>query len=202
VCVQTQQVHTTIKSRMATVAAPGPPAHGATPKSEGFQMPAEWEPHSKTWMAWPYSPKVWRSSPTTGEKPAQSAFVNIVRAIATFEPVFVGARCEELEFISDIFMDVPNVVVVPLNYNDSWLRDTGATFVVNRVTGESAGIDWKFNCWGEIGKSSDGSAGLPYEQDVTVAAQILSKEADVVSKSYQAEFVMEGGKLSNILPSS
>ncbi len=30
-----------------------------TPASLGFSMPAEWEPHEATWLAWPHNPTDW-----------------------------------------------------------------------------------------------------------------------------------------------
>ena len=29
------------------------------PASEGYRMPAEWEPHASTWLAWPHDPETW-----------------------------------------------------------------------------------------------------------------------------------------------
>jgi agmatine deiminase len=31
----------------------------ATPFSLGYRMPAEWEPHAATWLAWPHEPTDW-----------------------------------------------------------------------------------------------------------------------------------------------
>src|SRR5580692_2038205 len=31
----------------------------ATPHTLGFRMPAEWEPHAATWLAWPHEPTDW-----------------------------------------------------------------------------------------------------------------------------------------------
>src|SRR5438034_202155 len=30
-----------------------------TPRDLGYRMPAEWEPHAATWLAWPHEPKDW-----------------------------------------------------------------------------------------------------------------------------------------------
>ncbi len=30
-----------------------------TPHSLGYRMPAEWEPHAATWLAWPHEPTDW-----------------------------------------------------------------------------------------------------------------------------------------------
>lgn len=30
------------------------------PRDLGYRMPAEWEPHARTWMGWPERPDNWR----------------------------------------------------------------------------------------------------------------------------------------------
>ena len=35
-------------------------AGGGYPADASFHMPAEWEPHSRTWMGWPERPDNWR----------------------------------------------------------------------------------------------------------------------------------------------
>lgn len=30
-----------------------------TPRQHGYRMPAEWEPHEATWLAWPHNPEDW-----------------------------------------------------------------------------------------------------------------------------------------------
>ena len=160
------------------------------PKLKGFEMPAEWEHHSRTWMAWPCSTLVWRTLPD-GSMPAQTAFVNIAKAISQFEPVFVGVRDDDAEAVTQRFTDTPAVTVVVIKYNDIWLRDTAPTFLIDRATSIVAAVDWEFNCWGGIG-NEDGSPGLPYDMDVVVANQII----DIALPSgpvFQANFVMEGG---------
>src|SRR5256885_16424651 len=36
-----------------------PMADGASPASQGFRMPAEWEPHYATWIGWPHNASDW-----------------------------------------------------------------------------------------------------------------------------------------------
>jgi len=31
----------------------------ATPRALGYRVPAEWEPHEATWLAWPHNPEDW-----------------------------------------------------------------------------------------------------------------------------------------------
>ncbi|HEV8548955.1 MAG TPA: agmatine deiminase family protein, partial [Polyangiaceae bacterium] len=46
----------------ARAGAPRPsvaPDAGTTPYAEGFAMPAEWEPHAATFLAWPHEKSDW-----------------------------------------------------------------------------------------------------------------------------------------------
>ena len=45
-----------------------------TPKSDGFRMPAEYEPHRGTYIIWPERPDNWR----LGAKPAQKVFLEVI----------------------------------------------------------------------------------------------------------------------------
>src|SRR5512144_2661085 len=35
------------------------PMMTVTPRQLGYRMPAEWEPHEATWLAWPHNPEDW-----------------------------------------------------------------------------------------------------------------------------------------------
>ena len=65
----------------------------STPRADGFRMPAEWEPHTRTWMLWPQRTDNWRD----GAKPAQRAWVDVATAISRFEPVTVGVNPDQWE---------------------------------------------------------------------------------------------------------
>jgi agmatine deiminase len=148
-----------------------------SPAADGYRMPAEWEEHSRSWMLWPFRSDVWRES----ARPAQKAFAEVAAAIARFEPVTVGALPALLEEARQM---LPSAVeVVPLEYNDAWVRDTGPTFLVDDREG-LAGVDWPFNAWG--GHYADFAAddALP---------QTILQRAD--AKPYRADLIMEGGAL-------
>ena len=72
----------------ATTAAAAATAGSDAPAGLGYRMPAEWEPHTRTWMGWPERPDNWRQ----GGAPAQRAFAAVAAAIAQFEPVTVAAN--------------------------------------------------------------------------------------------------------------
>lgn len=155
----------------------------STPRADGFHMPAEWAPHSQTWMVWPQRPDNWR----LGGKPAQLAFSAVAKAIAEFEPVTVCVSAEQYEN-ARARLDHANIRLVEISTDDAWVRDTGPTFVTNGQ-GEVRGVDWTFNAWGGF----DGGLYSPWNRDDQVASKILEIER---SKRYRTEgFVLEGGSI-------
>jgi len=151
----------------------------STPRADGFRMPAEWEPHSRTWMLWPQRTDNWRD----GAKPAQRAWVDVATAIAAFEPVTVGVNADQWENARAMLPD--EVTVVEMSNNDSWMRDIGPTFVVNDK-GDVRLVHWHFNAWGGL---VDGLY-FPWEKDELVPRKIAEIEA---IDRYRAPLIMEGG---------
>lgn len=154
-----------------------------TPRADGFHMPAEWAPHSQTWMVWPERPDNWRN----GGKPAQAAFTAVAKAIAQFEPVTVCVSAAQYEN-ARARLDDDNIRLVEITTDDAWVRDTGPTFVIND-SGDVRGVDWAFNAWGGF----DGGLYWPWLRDDQVARKILEIEG---CKRYRTEgFVLEGGSI-------
>jgi agmatine deiminase len=151
------------------------------PRQDGFRMPAEWEPHSQTWLLWPVRTDTWRN----GAKPAQQAFTELAQAIARFEPVTV---CVPTAQYQNARAMLPSVIrVVEMASDDAWIRDCGPTFVVNDV-GEVRGVDWIFNAWGGLEKGTY----FPWDKDELVAQKILELEG--VAR-YRSTVCTEGGAL-------
>jgi agmatine deiminase len=152
-----------------------------TPRQDDFRMPAEWAPHSQTWMLWPERPDNWR----LGGKPAQKAFTAVASAIARFEPVTVGIN--HSQFSNARQMLPARVRVVELPSNDSWMRDCGPTFVVNDQ-GDVRLVDWVFNAWGGLYNG----LYFPWDLDDMVAQRVA--ELERVDR-YSAPLVLEGGSI-------
>jgi agmatine deiminase len=152
-----------------------------TPRQDGFRMPAEFEPHAGTWLLWPERTDNWRN----GAKPAQQAFAGVAGAIAGFEPVTVGVN--QRQFDNARGMLPPQVRVVEVSSNDSWMRDCGATFLVNE-RGTVRGVNWRFNAWGGL----SGGLYFPWDLDDQVAVKMLEMER---VDRYDAPLVLEGGSI-------
>ncbi|RRU76676.1 agmatine deiminase [Stutzerimonas xanthomarina] len=154
-----------------------------TPRTDGYFMPAEWAPHSQTWMVWPQRPDNWRDNGA----PAQAAFTAVAKAIARFEPVTVCASAEQY-LAARAALDDPRIRVVELSTDDAWVRDTGPTFVIDDQGG-LRGVDWTFNAWG----GEDGGLYADWQRDDEVARKILELE---YCDRYRTEgFVLEGGSI-------
>jgi agmatine deiminase len=55
-----------------------------TPCQAGYRMPAEWEPHKATWLAWPHNRETWSDDQLESVK---DVWVEIVRVISPGEKV-------------------------------------------------------------------------------------------------------------------
>lgn len=152
-----------------------------TPRQDGFWMPGEFEAHQGTWMLWPQRPDNWR----LGGLPAQKAFAAVAGAIAQFEPVTIGVNHEQFQNARQMLP--ADVRVVEISNNDSWMRDCGPTFVVNRE-GVLCLVDWLFNAWGGLYN------GLysPWDLDDMVPYKVA--ELERVDR-YRAPLVLEGGSI-------
>jgi len=151
------------------------------PTELNYRMPAEWEPHERTYMSWPIQDSM--CYPESYEEVCEQYYAELAAAIAEFEPVTVIVNAADESKVKERLAHLPNVSTLVVEHNDAWLRDNGPTFLLNAEGGQ-AGVNWRFNAWG--GKYS------PWDLDDAVAPQIL-KAAGV--KQFDAPLVLEGGSV-------
>lgn len=154
----------------------------STPKADGFYMPSELSEHKCTYLLWPERPDNWRD----GAKPAQKAFRQVVETIAKYEPVVLGVNQSQYSHV--LGMNMKNVQVVEISNNDSWIRDTGATMVINGK-GEMRAVDWGFNGYGGLFNG----IYFPWDLDDMIAAKMANIEG--VDRYRTDDFVLEGGSV-------
>ena len=56
----------------------------STPSSQRFFMPAEWEQHSSTWLAWPLNVNTWKSDDL---REVENIYIEIIRSLVTGEHI-------------------------------------------------------------------------------------------------------------------
>jgi agmatine deiminase len=146
-----------------------------TPRQSGFRMPAEWEPHKRTWLAWPCRTSLWGKHLDD----AKLAYAGVAQAIAAFEPVTVLAR-------PDLTADASlhcgkGISVLPMPQDDSWVRDTGPSFLVGD-DGRLGGVAWTFNGWGQV--------YADHAEDAAMARRMLDH---IGADAFSSSLVLEGG---------
>src|SRR5262245_62117874 len=121
-----------------------------TPYELGYRMPAEWEPHAATWLAWPHNRDDWPGK----FGPISWVYTEIVRHLSRAEPVNIlvnngRAREKAAEKLVRSGVDLTRVTFVEARTDRVWVRDTGPSFVVkDGATEDRVGIvDWRFNAW-------------------------------------------------------
>lgn len=154
----------------------------STPKADGYRMPGEFEEHAGCYMIWPERPDNWR----LGGKPAQAVFTEVANTIGQYEPMTMIVSNEQFANARHSLNDY--VRVVEMSNDDSWVRDCGATFVINDEGGVR-GVDWKFNAWGGL---VDGLY-FPWDKDDKIAQKMC--ELENVDSYRTEDFVLEGGSI-------
>jgi agmatine deiminase len=136
------------------------------PAELGYRLPAEWEPHAATWLAWPCRRATWLGDFAV----IPAAYARVARQIAAFEPVRIVGTAAVLAEARRHLADVAAVTFIDVPTNDSWIRDTGPVFVKRQVAKAAAdacrlaAVTWDWNAWG--GKYP------PWDADARVAAHL------------------------------
>lgn len=126
-------------------------APAATPYELGYRMPAEWEPHAATWLAWPHEPTDW---PGKFEAVAW-VFAEVIRNLTLGERVRLivsGKRMqkEASQKLERSQVDLRLVDFVDLPTDRSWTRDFLPLFVAKpgRPGKRPLGaVKFRFNGW-------------------------------------------------------
>ena len=162
-----------------------------TPRELGYRMPAEWEPHEATWIAWPHNRSDWPGK----FEAIPWVYAEIIRHLSRVEGVniIVAGRKERSEaqrVLKNSNVDFERIKFHLWPTNRVWLRDSGPIFV-RRETGKGrlAATAWRFNAWA---KYSDWKhdARLP-----ELIAGCAGVEHFVPLRSDQTRLVLEGGSI-------
>ena len=115
-------------------------------------MPAEWEPHAATWLAWPHFTDDWPGK----FEPIPWVYAEIIRHLSRHERVELIVNDVTSEKRARKILDRANAWSDNVRFhrwptNRVWTRDSGCTFVLNTgasaPVGELCGIKWHFNAW-------------------------------------------------------
>jgi agmatine deiminase len=173
-----------------------------TPFGLGYAMPAEWEPHAATWLAWPHHEADWPGKMET----VRWVYGEMARKIAPGETVRLLVRHPAEQKLAASHLqragcDLSKVEFIVYPTNRGWMRDTGPVFVRKAESGkrkaETAIVHFHFNAWAKDNywqkdrKIPEMAARLLgkklFHAECGVAASIRNPQSAI------RNFVLEGG---------
>lgn len=148
-----------------------------TPRASGYRMPAEWQAHASTWLAWPSAAHLWEEDLLV----AQAEHADLCRELAQGETLDVLVPDAEAEATARSALFGLDVRLHRIPFGDIWLRDIAPIFL--QGPGGVASVRFAFNGWG-------GKYVLPHDAAVAHAIQQVDGRA-----SFASGFVLEGGSV-------
>lgn len=184
------------------LAPPEPEINDLTPAQLGYRLPAEWETHESTWIAWPHQKDDWPDK----FGPIPWVFAEIVRHLSTSERVDLivpskKKREQVAEMVARAGADASQVCFHVWPTDRGWLRDSLPSILVKEGSADSddqsaqpqrAAVCWKFNAWAKYDNHTN-DVKLPKRVAKTYNMNRIKPVAllnDTVSR-----VVLEGGSI-------
>jgi agmatine deiminase len=149
-------------------------------------MPAEWERQEAIWLTWPHNELTW---PEGMLPEVERSYVEIIRALHAAQKIRLLVRDSEVEARVRLALDREDIALtqvdfIPIAAEDSWIRDYGPTFVINRERHQLAMVKWKFNAWGNKYDDLIADDRIPFELNKRLGLQ-----------TFEPGIVLEGGSI-------
>ena len=164
-------------------------------------MPAEWEPHAATWLAWPHHHADWPGK----FEPIPWVYTEIIRNLARHEQVDLIVNDAPEERQARKMLERANAHVSNVHFhrwptNRSWLRDSGCIFVkcpcgagtpARESSGHNSGllaVNFRFNAWAKYSN---------YRQDEKIGALMANatQSHEIGPEHHSTRVVLEGGSI-------
>ena len=186
------------------------------PPNPSYRMPAEWEPHASTWLAWPHYRSDWPGK----FEPIPWVYAEIIRNLARHERVDLivnnaASEKQARKVLAKANALTENVAFHRWPTDRVWTRDSGCTFVAaspalssraksracpertssaseresngDLVSGSKlAAIKWRFNAWAKY---------FNYQHDEKIGSRMAktAKAQEIRPVHGKARVVLEGG---------
>ncbi|MBI3793098.1 MAG: agmatine deiminase family protein [Nitrospinae bacterium] len=150
---------------------------------KNYFMPAEWDKHEATWLAWPHNKNDWPGRFV----PVQWMYGEITRKLAESEKtrIIVYSSAHEkqaVRILSRVGANMENVEFFHFRTDRVWVRDYGPIFV--RSENRTAAVDFKFNGWAKYPNHNNDDK-IPKR----ICRKLRMKRIDA------SDFVLEGGAI-------
>lgn len=157
-----------------------------TPKELGYYFPAEFAPHTATWLSWPHKEASWPGKIHT----IFPYYCRFIQELALGEKVCINVNDEKMKAFAIEQLTISGVSLQNIEFffhptNDAWCRDHGPAFLINpNGTPKKVIVDWGYNAWG--------NKYPPYDLDDVVPTLVANQYGIPV---YYPGIVMEGGSV-------
>ncbi len=163
-----------------------------TPRELGYRMPAEWEPHEATWLAWPHNREDWPGK----FQPIPWVYAEIVRLLAAREKVHILVQDVKAQGLATGILkragaNLDQVLFHAWPTDRVWTRDSGPIFVRNRE-GQLALTNWHFNAWA---KYSDWHLDDQVPDRVAALLHLPQWQPSIEIDGTPHRIVLEGGSI-------
>jgi agmatine deiminase len=152
------------------------------PADQGWRMPAEWQRHESTWIAWPHQLEDWPGK----FEPIPWVYADIVRHLHRSETVSILVNDEAAELaawacLESVGVDRSRIRFFRVPTDRAWTRDFGPIFLTD-ARGHVGLTDWAFNAWAKypnwqlddaVPRLLAQELGLPAWQPVSGAQRVV-----------------------------
>ena len=154
-------------------------------------MPAEWEPHESTWIAWPHNRTDWPGK----FQAIPWVYAEIVRHLSRVERVDILVQDEREEARAARVLELSDARMESVRFhrwptNRVWTRDYGPIFVSNRE--ELGAVKWRFNAWA---KYPDWQLDERAGSKIVASVKVPGWRPVAVLHGRQQPLVLEGGSI-------
>ena len=120
-----------------------------TPKKLGYHFPAEFAPHTATWLSWPHKEASWPGKIDT----IFPVYAQFIKLVAEGEKVNINVADEKLKQFAISHLEKAGADLKSIQFffhptNDAWCRDHGPAFLINPTENKKMILDWGYNAWG------------------------------------------------------
>jgi agmatine deiminase len=174
------------------------------PSNPRYRMPAEWEPHASTWLAWPHYRSDWPGK----FEPIPWVYAEIIRHLGQYERIDLIVNDAASEKQARKVLTKANAMGENITFHRwptdrVWTRDSGCTFTITthhvdagdspaqpwpRSSQTLAAIKWRFNAWAKYSN---------YQHDEKIGSRMAKAARARESRPAhgKSRLVLEGGSI-------
>lgn len=150
-----------------------------------YYMPAEWERHEATWLAWPHEQDDWPGK----FECVPWVYLEIIRHLHVSESVriLVNDVASAKGVLDKQKLDHAQIHLLEVKTDRVWTRDYGPTFVHDE-SGNVIALDWQFNGWAKYDN---------WQNDNQVSTQLAERfDWQIEQPTWNDQrIVLEGGSI-------